>query len=780
MLLGSNGVPPLATRPHDSIDPLRGLENINISALFDPDSSAALSGLAPAWSLSRQARNRLQHALHGNGPPKQRQQPSAISLDQRQLQELLEARTLRAAGWQLPSTIAGNSLVRVYDTRIPKEWVRALAADVQRVDDPDQVVVVGGDFASDTDVTDVDALAHARPAPWASRPAHIFIPPREHFGEWVARLRAQVDLENPATVFSLAAVVARDKCPLDLDEAAIRRVLPAAAPLFDDERLAVEVALVAERAPLLRIPATERQLPPAEWEQAFLPRNKVLVVLHLRRLVDMQPGTVRPAPAGRWIRGTLPDLEPSDLELLRIEYELPPATRQRHAERELKRALAKLAGAVGVVFSPAHRVQNLQPTHGGAVAILAVPRAEALRWLRGSGCGGLFVRPFWTKDTAPALQRERFNLLYLRGRRADAARVWDAVHDVNGVLGLILADKDVAVRIDSTVGAVAGDVQARIRATLQDPKASVRQPTPGAAWWRLGPLTDADLFRVRDLIAATGLTPLRDEVRLGGAGQFRRTAYFQAAGQPTRMTLDDGGWGRGTCSAKLSPATPPPRRRPAALPTTATWGGPRQQPPSATAGGRSSPTTPDAVHTPPPPVAPRPANASGPARGSRATARAARRPVAAESDVIAPPHAQPPPAAPTALDALVLEMRQMREQLEELRRENMQLRQQLATAVQASPYQHQPYALRHPTPCQPLHRLDPAALLSQDERVSAELAAATTVTPRPMETDPTDADAMLGLADDDRRRGREPGATPEKPALKKPLRSASEGARSNA
>ena len=85
-----------------------------------------------------------------------------------------------------------------------------------------------------------------------------------HFGEWVARLRAQVDLENPATVFSLAAVVARDKCPLNLDEAVIRRLLPAAAPLFDDERLAVEIVLVAERAPLLRIPATERRLPPAE------------------------------------------------------------------------------------------------------------------------------------------------------------------------------------------------------------------------------------------------------------------------------------------------------------------------------------------------------------------------------------------------------------------------------------------------------------------------------------------------------------------------------------
>ena len=133
----------------------------------------------------------------------------------------------------------------------------------------------------------------------------------------------------------------------------------------------------------------------------------------------------------------------------------------------------------------------------------------------------------------------------------------------------------------------------------------------------------------------------------------------------------------------------------------------------------------------------------------------------------------------------------MREQLEELRRENMQLRQQLAATVQAGPYQHQPYALRHPAPSQPLHRLHPAALLSQDERVFAELAAAdqdthiadelaaaTPLTPRPMAADTV---AMCGPEDDARGRVREPGEpTPEKPALKKPARSVSEGAERNA
>ena len=121
----------------------------------------------------------------------------------------------------------------------------------------------------------------------------------------------------------------------------------------------------------------------------------------------------------------------------------------------------------------------------------------------------------------------------------------------------------------------------------------------------------------------------------------------------------------------------------------------------------------------------------------------------------------------------------MREQLEELRRENAVLRAQLA-AAHAAPYQHQPYAV----PSQPLdpalplspapHRLDVDAVLSQDQRL-ADLAATLPSTPRP--TVAPVADAMSGPEEDARGREREPGATPEKPVLKKAVRSVSVGGR---
>ena len=131
---------------------------------------------------------------------------------------------------------------------------------------------------------------------------------------------AQLEMDCLETVFSLAAMVERDKCPQSLEEADLRRLLPQAAPLFDDQRIQIEVVVVAERAPVLRVPATERKLPPTEWEQAYLPRTKVLVLLHVRRRSEGTMAGAEPAvPTGRWIRGTLPGPEPSGLELLRLE-----------------------------------------------------------------------------------------------------------------------------------------------------------------------------------------------------------------------------------------------------------------------------------------------------------------------------------------------------------------------------------------------------------------------------------------------------------------------------
>ena len=45
------------------------------------------------------------------------------------------------------------------------------------------------------------------------------------------------------------------------------------------------------------------------------------------------------------------------------------------------------------------------------------------------------------------------------------------------------------------------------------------------------------------MVAATGLQPLRDELRVGAAGPFRRFVYFSSTGVPSRFSLDDGSWG---------------------------------------------------------------------------------------------------------------------------------------------------------------------------------------------------------------------------------------------
>jgi hypothetical protein len=394
--------------------------------------------------------------------------------------------------------------------------------------------------------------------------------------QWLDRCHQQLAVKTEKAVFSLCAVVDREKCPAALDVAALRRLLPQAGALLSDTTLEVQVAAVGERPRLIRVPAGEVELPPTKWETAYLAANKVLVVISFRR-----HGGAAVPPAACWVRGALPPPEPSALELLRVEYLLPPATRQAAAEKALRAAIRKVAGSMGLVLPAVWSLlRNMQPTHGGVLAIMAVPRAEARSWLRGSGCGGVYLRPFWTAETGRAVQRDAFRLLWVRGRLADGPRLWEAIKDMPGVFGLLPAEKDLAVRI--TEDADLRALQGHLGHLTGDVKASFRQATPGARWWRLGPLHEADLYRLKELIARTGLTLLRDEVRIAAAGPFRKAAFFAATGDPTSTSLDDGSWGG--LAAQLSKAEPPPRRPRtgtssspgAALPSQAAWGGPRR------------------------------------------------------------------------------------------------------------------------------------------------------------------------------------------------------------
>lgn len=280
------------------------------------------------------------------------------------------------------------------------------------------------------------------------------------------------------------------------------------------------------------------------------------------------------------------------------------------------------------------------------------------------------------------------------------------------VVGLLPGDKDVAVRVNAGCSAEALQaVQAQVQFILEDRQAQFRRPVPGQRWWRLGPLTEAECWRLQEMVAATGLEPLRGELRVARMGPFRSAVYFAATGEPTKRSLDDGSWS--ASEARLTPAEPPPRRQPGglaasraplsrdALPAGSSWAGPRRpqpQPgvPSAAASLRPGQDRPRAPS--PTPASRRsalrghadfpPLSAAAPGRSGASLlpeASGARRRNGG---------GQPPVGAIEArLDRLLEQLERLQQQnadlagqLAQLREENHALRRQLA------PMSHQPYA----------------------------------------------------------------------------------------
>ena len=521
--------------------------------------------LTVLWAMSRRCRNKLQHALHGNGGPSGRNPRQKVStagagtkgpasrLTPRQSQEPQKASALRAAGWELPSAVGPEELIRVYDTRVEQSWLHQLVLEAFP-GAPAHLELIGGDFVSKPLRTDAEALDPTRLRRWGPEGAglhHLVVPPRQHQASWIARAVQQLPLEDDGSTITVCCVVDRALCPDAWSQEALSRALPCTASLLKEACLEVRVAAVGERPPLQRVPASERRLPPNTWEAARLAQSRVLVLVSMRR------GAAKaPAWTTSWVRGQPPASEPSAMELLRVEYLLPPATRSQQAERSLRSALRKVAEAVGCTPPAAPQLSQVQVEHGGVVCIFAVSRAEARAWLRGSGCQGVFLRPFWTKDTGSQIQRDQFALHWLRGHGKDAEKIWAALKDEPGFFGLLAGGPDVAVRLSAE--AVVQRALQQVRFTLQRTEVAFRQATPGARWWKLGPLTPAEVIHVKSLIPQFGLSWEGDQVRFGAAGRFRSFAFFRASGQPSRHSLDEGGWNSSVAELRL--AEPPPRQ----------------------------------------------------------------------------------------------------------------------------------------------------------------------------------------------------------------------------
>ena len=146
-----------------------------------------------------------------------------------------------------------------------------------------------------------------------AEPCRVIVPPRPHQDVWARRCASQIKLEAAGSVLVWFTVVPRDRCA-DIGDA--RKLIPQAGPLLEDRDLQVDVLVVGERAPLLRVPARgdEKVLPPVTWERAWVHVNRVLVAVVFRRMSEPWR-----APCVGMMRGELPIPKSDGLELLRRE-----------------------------------------------------------------------------------------------------------------------------------------------------------------------------------------------------------------------------------------------------------------------------------------------------------------------------------------------------------------------------------------------------------------------------------------------------------------------------
>ena len=482
------------------------------------------------------------------------------------------AARLRAAGWKLPEAIPVEYVLRVYDTRLETAWLLRTLPELGLLAGP--VRIIGGDFLTKPHMEDAVALQQTRMQRWGpaagpegDSPCHLVVPPRPHVARWLERARLQLQVEAVGTWMTVAIIVPRRSCPTSWTSSTVVQAVPQLDALVADPTLEVKVRALGERPPIVRVPANVMELP-ARWEAAQLAQDRVLVFVSFKRHAGP-----RVAVQAEWLRGPPPAMPAPELELLRLELVLPAATKSDAGERALRATIRKVAAAAQLGETTMLQLRQVQAAHGAVYALMGVPSASARSWLRASGCEGLFIRPFWTEATGEDVRRDKFSLLWVKGGTLEVApQLWQAVQDTPGFFGLLLDGKDLAIRVSEVADRAL--LQAKVSFVLPS-TVTLRCAEPGVRWWKLWPLREAELGRVRDLIAGLGLELARAELRVAHLTPFRYAVFFPGRGQPSKLTLDDGGW---VCSeAKLTPAEPPARRKGggAALAPQSTWGGMR-------------------------------------------------------------------------------------------------------------------------------------------------------------------------------------------------------------
>ena len=83
---------------------------------------------------------------------------------------------------------------------------------------------------------------------------------------------------------------------------------------------------------------------------------------------------------------------------------------------------------------------------------------------------------------------------------ADGPRLWEALKDFTGVVGLVIDGKDVALWVSGEADERA--LAAQLPFLLNDDRVQFRRAIHGLQWCRLGPLNEAELWRAETLVQA--------------------------------------------------------------------------------------------------------------------------------------------------------------------------------------------------------------------------------------------------------------------------------------
>ena len=126
---------------------------------------------------------------------------------------------------------------------------------------------------------------------------------------------------------------------------------------------------------------------------------------------------------------------------------LPPAVKQATAEKLLRAAVRKSAGRLHLSAPPAGQLRQVQASEGSVFALLGVPKEEARQWLRSSGAGGLFIRPFWVSDNRSSLQRADYEICWLKSCIVDPTTLWELLWEQYGFFSLVTNGKHLGLRV---------------------------------------------------------------------------------------------------------------------------------------------------------------------------------------------------------------------------------------------------------------------------------------------------------------------------------------------